>query len=284
MPYIHFTQEQKDLAARTDLEVFLRSRGEKLLPSGRDKRLSSDHSVTIRGNHWFDHATHEGGNAIGFVQRFYHLGYADAVSLLLCNGQVCERPVPSPQKEFTLPPANGNMRRVFAYLTQHRRIRRAVSLFLPTPLCFTRMRHITTAYSSARMKKEQPDTHTCGVQPVRVNPFARPWRAVTHGTAFTSQAAAKRSMSSSRPSTCCPTLLCIWTTGRRRTMWLAVERPSHRRSRCSVLIHKSGRCISAWTTTRPDTAPLSVWKVISRRRASPPCGWCQCGKIGTRIW
>ena len=64
---IHFTQEQKDLAARTDLEVFLRSRGEKLLPSGRDKRLASDHSVTIRGNHWFDHATHEGGNAISFV-------------------------------------------------------------------------------------------------------------------------------------------------------------------------------------------------------------------------
>ena len=78
MPYIHFTQEQKDLAARTDLEVFLWSRGEKLLPSGRDKRLASDHSVTIRGNHWFDHATHEGGNAISFVQRFYHLGYADA--------------------------------------------------------------------------------------------------------------------------------------------------------------------------------------------------------------
>ena len=88
MPYIHFTQEQKDLAARTDLEVFLWSRGEKLLPSGRDKRLSGDHSVTIHGNYWFDHATHEGGNAISFVQRFYHLGYADAVSLLLCNGQV----------------------------------------------------------------------------------------------------------------------------------------------------------------------------------------------------
>ena len=129
MPYIHFTQEQKDLAARTDLEVFLRSRGEKLLPSGRDKRLASDHSVTIRGNHWFDHATHEGGNAISFVQRFYHLGYADAVSLLLCNGQVYERPVPSPPKKFTLPTANGNIRRVFAYLIQHRRIHREVVSF-----------------------------------------------------------------------------------------------------------------------------------------------------------
>ena len=129
MHYIHFTQEQKDRAARTDLEEFLRSRGEKLLPSGRDKRLSSDHSVTIRGNHWFDHATHEGGNAISFVQRFYHLGYADAVSLLLCNGQTYEKPVSSPPKKFTLPTANGNMRRVFAYLTQHRRIHREVVSF-----------------------------------------------------------------------------------------------------------------------------------------------------------
>lgn len=129
MPYIHFTQEQKDLAARTDLEVFLWSRGEKLLPSGRDKRLASDHSVTIRGNHWFDHTMHEGGNAISFVQRFYHLGYADAVSLLLCNGQVYERPVSSPPKKFTLPTASGNMRRVFAYLTQHRRIHREVVAF-----------------------------------------------------------------------------------------------------------------------------------------------------------
>lgn len=149
MPYIHFTQEQKDLAARTDLEVFLRSRGEKLLPSGQDKRLVSDHSVTIRGNHWFDHATHEGGNAISFVQRFYHLGYADAVSLLLCNGQVYERPISSPPKNFTLPTANGNMRRVFAYLTQHRRIYREVVSFLPTPICFMRMQPITTVYSLA---------------------------------------------------------------------------------------------------------------------------------------
>ena len=142
MPYIHFTQEQKDLAARTDLEVFLWSRGEKLLPSGRDKRLASDHSVTIRGNHWFDHATHEGGNAISFVQRFYHLGYADAVSLLLCNGQVYERPAPSPPKEFTLPTANGNMRRVFAYLTQHRRIHReVVSFFAHAHLLYEDVAH-----------------------------------------------------------------------------------------------------------------------------------------------
>ena len=48
--YIHFTDEQKQRAASVDLEEFLRCRGEKLLTSGREKRLARDHSVTIRGN------------------------------------------------------------------------------------------------------------------------------------------------------------------------------------------------------------------------------------------
>ena len=48
--YIHFTEEQKQRDAAVDLEEFLRCRGEKLLSSGREKRLASDHSVTVRGN------------------------------------------------------------------------------------------------------------------------------------------------------------------------------------------------------------------------------------------
>lgn len=56
MPYIHFTEEQKRLAASVDLVEFLRQRGEKLLPSGHEKRLDSDHSITVRGNEWYDHA------------------------------------------------------------------------------------------------------------------------------------------------------------------------------------------------------------------------------------
>lgn len=53
--YIHFTEEQKQRAAAVNLEEFLRCRGEKLLSSGREKRLASDHSVTVRGNEWYDH-------------------------------------------------------------------------------------------------------------------------------------------------------------------------------------------------------------------------------------
>ena len=81
--YIHFTEEQKQRAAAVDLEEFLRCRGEKLLSSGREKRLASDHSVTVRGNEWYDHAEERGGHAVSFVQRFYSLSYPDAVTMLL---------------------------------------------------------------------------------------------------------------------------------------------------------------------------------------------------------
>ena len=47
----------------------------------RDKRLSSDHSITVRGNIWYDHAIEKGGLAIDFVKYFYGKTYPDAVSM-----------------------------------------------------------------------------------------------------------------------------------------------------------------------------------------------------------
>lgn len=126
--YIHFTQEQKTQAASVDLEDFLRERGETLLPSGKDKRLASDHSVTIRGNAWYDHAEEKGGYAISFVQKHYRLSYAEAVTMLL-NSAGCTAPQ-APERQtkagFILPPANKNIRRVFAYLVKNRGIDRDI--------------------------------------------------------------------------------------------------------------------------------------------------------------
>ena len=62
MPYIHFTEEQKLRASEVDLVEFLRHQGEKLIRSGPEYRLASDHSVTVRGNGWYDHAVKEGGD------------------------------------------------------------------------------------------------------------------------------------------------------------------------------------------------------------------------------
>ena len=54
--YIHFTDDQKYRANNVDLVDFLQRQGEKLLPSGREKRLDSDRSITVRGNRWYDHS------------------------------------------------------------------------------------------------------------------------------------------------------------------------------------------------------------------------------------
>lgn len=92
--YIHFTEEQKQRAAAVDLEEFLRCRGEKLITSGREKRLASDHSVTVRGNEWYDHAEERGGHAVSFVQKFYGLSYPDAVTMLLGGEMGTVYPLP----------------------------------------------------------------------------------------------------------------------------------------------------------------------------------------------
>ena len=129
--YIPFTTEQKERAASVDLEEFLRRRGEKLITSGRDKRLASDHSITIRGCEWFDHATEQGGRAISFVKQFYGLSYPDAMSLLLGDDlggsyPAAREKVPKPAKPFVLPPQSESVRRVYAYLLQKRCIDREI--------------------------------------------------------------------------------------------------------------------------------------------------------------
>ena len=129
MPYIEFTDIQKQRAAAVDLEAFLLSRGERLLREGRENRLASDHSVTVRGNEWYDHATKEGGGPSSFVQKFYGLSYLEAMSCLL-NGEQDEiraaPPKKKEKKEISLPPRNNTMRRVYAYLLQQRHISRNV--------------------------------------------------------------------------------------------------------------------------------------------------------------
>lgn len=129
--YIHFTEEQKLRAGAVDLEEFLRQRGEKLIVSGREKRLTSDHSITVRGNEWYDHAAEKGGGPVSFVQTFYDLSYPEAMALLLSgeSGQVyhaAQKKTLEPPKPFELPEANADMHRVYGYLMKHRHIEKSV--------------------------------------------------------------------------------------------------------------------------------------------------------------
>lgn len=123
--FVYFTDEQKQRANEVDLEDFLFRQGEKLLRSGREKRLASDHSITVRGNQWYDHAAGTGGCAIDFVQMHYNSTFPEAVTLLLGGeqGQAYRASEPEREKEpkpFALPEANPDMRRVYAYLTKTR--------------------------------------------------------------------------------------------------------------------------------------------------------------------
>ena len=132
MPYIPFTDEQKQLANSVDLAEYLRVRGEKLERVGIEHKLiyydsSGMHdSITIRGSKWFDHKNQTGGGAIKFMQEFYGMDFQTAVQELL--GQTVTPLSHSPpkaiakeeKKEFRLPEANTNMHRVYAYLIKQR--------------------------------------------------------------------------------------------------------------------------------------------------------------------
>jgi len=129
--YVHFTDEQKYRANNVDLVDFLERRGEKLIPSGREKRLSSDHSITVRGNEWYDHSSESGGYSIDFVRQFYGLSFPEAMTTLLGGeqGEVynsAELEKPEQRKPFVLSQAHTDMRRVFAYLIKQRCISREV--------------------------------------------------------------------------------------------------------------------------------------------------------------
>ena len=132
MPYIPFTDEQKQLANSVDLAEYLRVRGEKLERVGIEHKLiyydsSGKHdSITLRGSTWFDHKNQVGGGAIKFMQEFYGMDFQTAVQELL--GQRVTPLSHSPpkvsakeeKKEFRLPEANTNMHRVYAYLIKQR--------------------------------------------------------------------------------------------------------------------------------------------------------------------
>ena len=131
MPYIHFTDEQKRQANEVDLVEFLRYKGEPLIRSGSEFRMSSNHSVTVGGNEWYDHAAEKGGGPVSFLKEFYGMNYQQAVLTLLDQdaGQLCSQVDASREKvkkEFALPPANDNNRRAFAYLLKHRHLDRDV--------------------------------------------------------------------------------------------------------------------------------------------------------------
>ena len=104
-------------------------------------RMTSDHSVTVRGNTWYDHAAGQGGGPVSFVQNFCHLSYPEAMRLLLDGSSAACSSAPKqqapPKRPFALPPANKDMRRLYAYLLKRRFLdREVVSCFVHAGLLY----------------------------------------------------------------------------------------------------------------------------------------------------
>ncbi len=129
--YIHFTDEQKEIARQTDIADLLRRQGETLKRSGSELEWrDGSQKVTVRGNLWFHQYERVGGDAIDFVRKYYNKSYPEAMEYLLggCGGMLTVSPPVQrkPPKSFVLPEKNENMRRVFAYLMNRRGIDRDV--------------------------------------------------------------------------------------------------------------------------------------------------------------
>ena len=126
--YVHYIQEEKERANRVNLEALLLRSGEELLPSGREKRLGSNHSITIRGNCWYDHAEEKGGLAIDFVKMYYGKTFSEAMAFLLSEEGVLPAVAvdtlteQKEKKPLEVPPKSRDMKRLYAYLIKKRKL------------------------------------------------------------------------------------------------------------------------------------------------------------------
>ena len=140
--YVHYTPEEKRQANNVDLEQLLLQHGETLIPAGREKRLGSNHSITIRKNCWYDHAEEKGGLAIDFVKLYYQMTFSEAMAFLLsAEGIMHIEPITEPKekqrKELVLPETNSDMKRLYAYLVKKRGIApEVVSFFVKEELLY----------------------------------------------------------------------------------------------------------------------------------------------------
>lgn len=133
----YYTQEEIRAANETNLEQYLRSRGESLKRAGSEYKweyrdYSGVHdSIAVRNNKWYDHKNEKGGYAVSFLQEFYSLSFVDAVGELLNGGsQIFSSKQSQTSKKaetqasrgrgFVLPERAGNSKRLFAYLTKTR--------------------------------------------------------------------------------------------------------------------------------------------------------------------
>ena len=135
-----------DIAKNTDLPDLLERLGYHLQRVGRYYTTREMDSIRVRDRRtWHRYSNGTGGDAITFLQTFEGKGFRDAVEYLLdFNGQSRDSPKSSRSRlppeerrpEFALPPANGDNRRVFAYLRKRGIAPQVIRSFLNAGLLY----------------------------------------------------------------------------------------------------------------------------------------------------
>lgn len=76
MPYIHFSEQEKELAKQADIVRFLQTRGEQVKRTGKEFAWDSPAGkVTIRENQWYSQYEQTGGGAVKFLRKFFGMTY-----------------------------------------------------------------------------------------------------------------------------------------------------------------------------------------------------------------
>ena len=137
MPYILFSEQEKQSANASDIRSFLSSLGQEVKRSGREYTWESPSGkVSINGSEWYSQYERVGGGAVSFVQKFFGASYPDAVRSLLgshagqipseqCNTFRQSRSKET-QTELVLPERSTDMRRLYGYLLNERCLDRDV--------------------------------------------------------------------------------------------------------------------------------------------------------------
>ena len=133
MPFIKFTEEEKELANASSIVDYLTTHGESVKRAGREYVWDSPSGkVSIHGSEWYSQYEQVGGGAINFVRKYFGLSYPDAVQTLLgSNSSIAvvrehKEQKREERKPFELPKKNADMRRVYGYLMRERLIDREV--------------------------------------------------------------------------------------------------------------------------------------------------------------
>ena len=86
MPYIMFTEQEKESANSTSIVDYLISHGESVERVGREYVWEAPSGkVSINGSEWYSQYELLGGGAVNFAQKFFGLSYPEAIRSLLCK-------------------------------------------------------------------------------------------------------------------------------------------------------------------------------------------------------